>query len=197
MLTGYDAFCLYNSLKLHFSSDKYDFFKYNGKTNISIESFENRKDKYYFYKLSRRNAREDYIEFLVSNFLFKNDIWVGSLLEEDALIRHRERMKRIQSLTYNLKNDCMFLKDKCDDANELFIPHNGEYPKLLTFTLQNDIMFETFCIMNSLMKFFPAWNSRIKDTIRWPEIKRKCEKYMPFLQFDEAKMKQIIVEELK
>ena len=53
-MTGYEAFSLYNSLKLHFSQQTYDYFKYNGKSNISVNSFENRKDKYHFYKLSRK-----------------------------------------------------------------------------------------------------------------------------------------------
>ena len=58
-MTGYEAFGLYESLKLHFSKDSYDFFKYNGKTNISVTSFENRKDKYHFYKLSRKYTNKD------------------------------------------------------------------------------------------------------------------------------------------
>ena len=58
-MTGYEAYCLYNSLKLHFNSDSYDYFRYNGKISSSIEAFENRKDKYHFYKLSRRFANDE------------------------------------------------------------------------------------------------------------------------------------------
>ena len=47
MIDGYEAFGLYESLKLHFTKDSYDFHKYNGKSNISVTSFENRKDKYH------------------------------------------------------------------------------------------------------------------------------------------------------
>ena len=64
-MTGYEAFSIYNSLKLHFSQQSYNYFKYNGKSNITITSFENRKDKYHFYKLSRKYNQEDYINFLV------------------------------------------------------------------------------------------------------------------------------------
>ena len=44
-MTGYEAFSLYESLKLHFAKESYDFFKYNGKVSTSVEAFENRKDK--------------------------------------------------------------------------------------------------------------------------------------------------------
>ena len=58
MISGYEAFGLYESLKIHFSKDSYDFFKYNGKTNVTVTAFENRRDKYHFYKLSRKLDRK-------------------------------------------------------------------------------------------------------------------------------------------
>ena len=57
-MTGYEAFGIYQALKLHFTTDSYDFFKYNGKTNVSVNAFENRKDKYHFYKLSRKYSNK-------------------------------------------------------------------------------------------------------------------------------------------
>ena len=84
-MTGYEAFGLYESLKLHFAKDSYDFFKYNGKTNISITAFENRKDKYHFYKLSRKySAKEDLTAFIVANLIEKDGLWVGDLLNDSA-----------------------------------------------------------------------------------------------------------------
>ena len=86
-MTGYEAFCLFQAIKLHFTSASYDFFKYNGKSNISVTAFENRKDKYHFYKLSRKFPnKEMLIEFLVANFLEKDKLWVGDLLNEEAEI---------------------------------------------------------------------------------------------------------------
>jgi hypothetical protein len=73
-MTGYEAFALYNSLKIHFTQKSYDYFKYNGKSNISVQTFELRKDKYYFYKLSRKYSREEFVKFLVSNFIIDNKI---------------------------------------------------------------------------------------------------------------------------
>ncbi len=194
-MTGYEAFSLYNSLKLHFTSSSYDYFKYNGKSNISIEAFENRKDKYHFYKLSRQNEKEDYIEFLVSNFLIKENLWAGDLLQEEAIIAYKLRMATIQSLGYKFQSDCQKLKDSVSSPNELLIT-DGDYPKLLTMTLQKDIHLETLVIMNSIMNFLPMWDKKISDTIRYPEFSRKVKKYAPFLQFDKVKFKNIIMKEL-
>lgn len=194
-MTGYEAFTIYNALKLHFTNEKYNYFKYNGKSNISIESFEKRKDKYYFYKLSRQQRQEDYVEFLVSNFLHKPDLWAGDLIVDDAVQRYRERMAIIQSLSYRFKNDCSLLRSKVNDPNELF-KTKGEYPVLLTLSLQKEIQLETLCILNSLINFFPLWKKKITDTIHWPNFQMKCVKYTPFIQFDRVKMKEIALKEL-
>jgi hypothetical protein len=192
-MTGYEAFSLYNSLKLHFTSKSYDFFKYNGKSNISIEAFENRKDKYHFYKLSRQNEKEDYINFLVSNFLVKDSLWAGDLLQEEAIIAYKNRMATIQSLSYVFKNDLQKLKDVVGDPNDL-LKTDGDYPILLTMTLQKDIQYETLCIMADLMGFLPMWDKKIADTIRFPDYSQRLKKYMPFLPYDKNKFKQLIME---
>jgi len=195
-MTGYEAFCLYHALKMHFTSDTYDFIKYNGKTKISIDAFENRKDKYYFYKLSRRNTQEDYKEFLISNFVNDENIWVGTLLLEESLNVHRERMKTIQSLTYSFKEDISKIFDTVSTPDDI-LKVEDDYPTLLTMMLRKEIKLETLCIMNSLMGFFPMWTRKIQDTIRWPDIRKKCVKYTPFIEFDKCKMKTIILEKLK
>lgn len=194
-MTGYEAFSIYNALKLHFNSKSYDFLKYNGKSNISIETFENRRDKYYFYKLSRQNNKEDYIQFLVSNFLVNEKLWAGDLLNEEAIVTHRNRVAILQSLGYTFKNDCNFLRNSVQCPSEL-LSCDGNYPKLLTITLQKEIELESFCILNKLMNFLPMWDKKISDTIRYPEFSLKVKKYTPFLEFDKSKFKDIVLKEL-
>jgi hypothetical protein len=193
MIDGYEAFGLYESLKLHFTKDSYDFHKYNGKSNISVTSFENRKDKYHFYKLSRKfNKREDLIEFLVANFVERDGLWVGDLLTEDAEVNYRSRQKIIQSLSYEFTGDLAKLFDGVDDPNEVIKVVDGDYPILLTYTLQRVIKIETLCILNSILNFLPMWDKKITDTIRWPDLRRKIIKYTAFLPKDSVKYKLIL-----
>jgi len=193
MIDGYEAFGLYESLKLHFTKDSYDFHKYNGKSNISVTSFENRKDKYHFYKLSRKfNKREDLIEFLVANFVERDGLWVGDLLTEDAEVNYRSRQKIIQSLSYEFTGDLAKLFDGVDDPNQVIKVVDGDYPILLTYTLQRVIKIETLCILNSILNFLPMWDKKITDTIRWPNLRRKIIKYTAFLPKDSVKYKLIL-----
>ena len=191
-MTGYEAFGIYQALKLHFTTDSYDFFKYNGKTNVSVTAFENRKDKYHFYKLSRKYTnKEDLINFIVANLVEDETAWVGNLLTEEADNNFRKRQKVIQSLSYTFENDCKDLFDDCKEPNEL-LSTNGDYPILLTKTLQKDIQIETLCLLNQILNFLPMWNKKITDTIRWPEYRRKLLKYASFLPKDSVKYKLIL-----
>ena len=195
-MTGYEAFTVYNALKLHFSSEKYDYFKYKAKSRVTIGTFERRKDKYYFYKLSRQQREDDYVQFLVSNFIENPNLWVGELLQEESLSKYKKRMAVIQSLSYNFKNDCEVLRSVVEEPNNIFLT-KGEYPVLLTKTLQKEINVETLCILNSLVNFFPLWQKKIQDTIHWPNFYMKCVKYTPFIEYDKSKFRQIAVDTLK
>jgi hypothetical protein len=197
-MTGYEAFGLYESLKLHFAKDSYDFFKYNGKTNISITAFENRKDKYHFYKLSRKfSNRDELISFIVANLIEKDNLWVGDLLGEEADIRYRNRQKVLQALSYEFTGDLNNLFDEVTDPNDLIRVNDGDYPKLLTKTLQKEIKIETLCIMAKILGFLPMWNKKISDTIRWPELSRKITKYTAFLPQDMIKYQLILKKKIQ
>ena len=74
-MTDYEAYLNYLALKLHFSSE-YDFHKYNGKVSDTIESFEKRKDKYKFVRLSRKLSDPQILDFYLANFI-RGKEWIG------------------------------------------------------------------------------------------------------------------------
>ena len=43
---------MYLSLKLHFTTDTFDYFKYGNAAKASQQSFDSRRDKFFFVKLS-------------------------------------------------------------------------------------------------------------------------------------------------
>ena len=190
---GYSAFALYNSLKLHFSSPSYDYFKYHGKTNISENSFMKRKDKYSFYKLSRKYNLEQLKNFYISNILQTDIKWIGDIMGPEGEENYKNWQKRNESITYRFEQDVAFLFES--SGNFLYVD-NGSHPYLLTTMLQGDIMIETVAILNDLMGFFPMWERKIDDDIIWPNWKLKIEKYMPFIHYDKPKLKSILKENI-
>ena len=192
-MTGYEAFGIYQSLKLHFTQDSQDYFKYNGKTNVTLNSFDNRKDKYYYHKLSRKYPnKEDFCNLLVSNLLENENLWVADLLQEEAEIINKKRQKVIQSLSYIFENDCRSLFEGVSTPNELIKVNDGDYPILLQKTLRKNVEFETLCLLGNILGFLPMWKNKIADTIRWPVVYRKIVKYAAFLPQDTVKYRLIL-----
>lgn len=191
-MTGYEAFGIYESLKLHFTKDSYDYFKYNGKTNHSVQSFENRKDKYFFYKLSRKHTNKDeLVDFLVANFLEDEKVWVGKLLDDDSEEVFRKRQKVLQSLGYTFENDCRKLLEDVKNPDDL-IYTDGDYPILLTKVLRKEVSLETLVILDKILGFMPMWDRKIADTIRYPDFRHKLKKYAAFMQLDTVKYRLIL-----
>lgn len=195
--TGFAAFALYNALKLHFTSDSYDYLKYNGKTNVTANSFSTRKDKYSFYKLSRKYNIDELKNYYIANFLEHNDKWVGDMTGPTGEENYKKWQKRIHSLTYTFENDIVELLDEVKTPEELLVVKSGEYPKLLVETMRENIGLETLIILDDIMNFFPMWEKKIDDDIIWPNYKRTCEKYKPFLIYDKAKYIEILKRRLK
>lgn len=192
-MTAYEVFCLYHSLKLHFTQQSYDYFRYQGKSKVTIDSFEVRKDKWHFSKLSRRfTNKEECVSFLVANFLEDEKVWIGSLLTEEADIIFKKRQKVIQSLSYTFENDCLKLFEHNENPNGLLKVTNGEHPVLLKKTMRKEIEIETACILNMILNFLPNWQTKISDTIIWPIWQTKMLKYAPFLPQDTVKYKLLL-----
>lgn len=195
--TGYEAYALFQSIKLHFTTNSYNFFRYNGKTNVSKETFASHKAKYSFYKLSRRYDITDLRDFYISNFLVSDIKWIGEITSTDSELVYKKWQKRNQSLTYSFEQDIIGLLVAVDSPNELLSVEGGQYPLLLREMTHNTISIETVCILNDIMNFLPMWDKKILDDVVWPSLKRRIEKYTPFLTYDKDKFKKILKESLK
>jgi hypothetical protein len=190
-LGGFEAFAMYQGLKFHFSGN-YNYIKYNGKTKVSKESFSRRRDKYSFYRLSRKYKKEELLEFYISNFLHDTKIWIFDLLTEESDERYKKWLKKQQSLAYMFKEDLNFLFDNVENPEQLLRVVDGEYPLLYTYHLQGKIQIETIIIMNDFLNFMPMWSKKVDDDIIFPQFVLKCEKYSSFLNYDEVKFKSIL-----
>ena len=191
--TGFAAFAMFHALKLHFTGS-YDYVKYNGKTNVSKQSFSIRKDKFTFYRLSRKYSLDELRNYYISNFIVQHVNWVGDITGPDNEENYKKWQKRIQSSTYQFESDIIHV---LDNHNDIFKVESGNYPKLLVETMHGKVAIETLVILNDLLNFFPMWEKKFSDDIVWPELKTKCEKYKPFLFYDKNKMKNILQEKIK
>lgn len=180
-MNGYDVYRMYLGLKMHFKSANYDYIKYHGAVRSSKESFDKRNDRYYFQKLSNKFSQDDLKLYFISNFLFKDDIWIGNLFDEECQSRFYETKGRHERITYLFKKDVEFLMSNVENFKDLFNSVDGQHPPLLKHTLSQEISIETLIIFNEFFGCFDKWDSQIADPVVWPEVKKKCLKYRSFL----------------
>jgi hypothetical protein len=186
----FEAYKLYNALKLHFESD-YDAVKYQFKTRVTPQSFFKRKDKYFFAKLANKHGN-DLMKYYVANFI--NDVkYVGDMMDSDGETNYREMLKKHESISYVFKNDINKLSAEVTSFDDLFEKGNGTHPRIVTLLLEEEICLETVVILNKLTGFMRKADKEITETIVWPELSRKIKKYDHFILCDYDKMKNIII----
>lgn len=192
MSTAYDVFKDYIALKNHFTTKSYDYFKYQGKSrSITPEKYNQRKDKVFFMKLAKHRDPKN---FLVANFI-EGDTWIGSLAyNEQAQSTYTNWLKRTQSLTYIFQNEIEKLDD---DFNSNFVITDGQHPHALKLFLRKEISIETLVILIDIVRCYSRWQKHLEDDIVWKDLSHKLAKYRPFLQYDKAKCKKILLEKFK
>lgn len=186
----FESYKLYNALKLHFETDGYDAIKYNYKSNVTPSSFFKRKDKYFFAKLAK-NYEKDLKTYFVSNF--KNGVgYIGDMINESGEQNYLDH-KRIQESIHRVFSIDINIISEQDRAFDLiFESEDGQLPLVIKLWMQEEISLETVIILNSILGFVPRESKNITDTIIWPDIKRKIEKYTPFVNYNKDKCMKLL-----
>ena len=189
-MTGFEVYKLYLALKLHFTSDSYDYFQYGGSAKASQKSFDQRKDKFFFVKLSRKFKSLELREFFVANMIAEDKVYPATLVREGAK-NYAEWIKRKESLSYQFREDVSTLHEMSEDFEGLFTV-TSVHPPLVKAFLGGRISIETLTIFNKIFHFVPQFDRIISEEIVWKPLRNKVVKYDPFLTVDLGKYKSII-----
>ena len=188
-MTAFECYKEYLAIKNHFSKQDYDYFKYNGKLKINIDSFNARKDKLFFQKLAKHS---DIHNFLIANFSENEKHWIRDLAySEIAEKNYKNWLKRQQSLSYIFKQELGKLDS---DFNRNFVVKSNEHPLLFKLFLAKEISLETLCLLLEFTGAKNYWDSKMQYDLVYDSIKTKIEKYSPFIKCDKAKLKKIALD---
>ena len=198
MYGGFDVYKTYLAVKLHFTTDTYDYYKYGGKVNTKLDTFTKRKDRYFFHKLSTRYAETDILDFFVANFLSDSKRWIGNLLANDGKDVYLDYKKRKEAFAYHFKQDCGNIASDFSRRNisfdDGFIPIRGQHPRLLRLLIQRKISYQTTIVLNHYLGFTKNWDKEITEKVVWPEISLKVTRVKPFVNFNATECKLIMKE---
>ena len=196
-MSAFEVYQMYLALNSHFNRRDYDYFKYNKKVRANPSSFEKRKDRYFFEKLSRKYNETAVEGFLLANIL-KGKKWIGDIANTGG-DSYNEWAKRQESLSYHFTEQCRVLLDICQQnekkPNDLLTVTSG-HPVLYKAYLAGHISIDTMVILNQCLGCMPHWNKKMANDVLWEESYLLIHKYHPFVKFDVEKMRKILKEEL-
>ena len=189
-MTDFEAYRQFLALKLHFTSEHYDYFKYNGKHNATMASFEKRTDKRFFKKLVRKNI--NITEYYVAN-LVNGKEWISQF--EDSV--WKEWLARSQSIEYNFINEAEKLLTLAGNFDTIFNCDEGTHPKLLKAYLAKKISLETLVILDRLVRYRRVFDREIDESYIWPKVSMLIQKYEPFVKVNIVKCRRMLIEKTR
>ena len=107
MSEAFDSYKMYSALKQHFTTLKYDYVKFRGKSYADkhARSFDKRNDRFFYYKLWSR-YKDELKDFYISVFVSGETVgFIGDLLDDKYHAQYNEWLKRQQSITKVFKDD--------------------------------------------------------------------------------------------
>ena len=194
IMEPYTVYKYYLALRLHFTTDKYDVIKQQGRVRGSKQAFFRRKDLLAIRKVAEAYSDKDIVEFLVANFV-GGDRW-GGVFDTEAKERYLGWKKRIESLTYTFQKEINTINNYCEkngiDFENVFDCDSGKHPVILSLYLRHDVSIETLVILNKLTDFVSHIDKKLVHDIVWPDVSRMIKKYEAFLTFSKEKYDAIL-----
>lgn len=192
-VTPFEVYKSYLSLKNHFTKEKYDYHQFCGKSKCSLKTFYNRKDRFWFEKLSRQKDDKEVLEFFIASFVDCIDpqsLWIGEIIRTGE-VNYTQWQKKVQSLLYIFKEESTDLFTE-NMVNDIFDCSKGHPPVLKKF-LGGKISIETLVIYDRIFLFRNDFDKKLSDPV-WQTVSLKIKKYSPFLHIDVFRFKKVLQE---
>ncbi len=195
-MTPIDVYKTYLAFKNHFTKQSYSYFKYSGKSKASVQAYNNRKDRYFFERMSRKKTDEEIKDYFLANFVECDDpdrLWIGEIISsgEDNLKSWR---KRSQTMSYMFKTEVEVFVNR-ENFQQLFTIKGQSHPEVLKKHLQGALSIETMVILDIILDYVKNFDEKLSDPV-WDTVSLKIKKYKPFLNINVQKYKSILKEQV-
>ncbi len=201
-MNGFEVYKIYLAIKLHFTSknQSYDYHKHGGRTTARIETFTKRRDRYFFHKLSRTYSSNNIVDYFISNFVNNTNLWIGDIIGRSGDENYKLWSKKLEALHYYYEQDIEYILSKITKKlsfDDLFTSKDGQHPPILKYFLSKKINFETFLILDDILKFSKRLNKDITEKVLWPKLYDRMIRYQPFLKYNITKYKMTLKKKIK
>lgn len=190
----FEVYRYYLALRLHFTTDKYDAIKQQGRVKASRQAFFKRNDLLAIRRVAETYSDKEVVDFLVSNFT-SGDRW-GGVFDVEAKERYTGWKKRIESLTYTFEKELQKIQLFCEKSKLTFgdclVSTKSQHPYIIKMYLRGDVSIETLVILNQISNFTDRLDEQLIGDLVWPDVSRIIRKYTPFLGIKKEKYDRIL-----
>lgn len=186
-MSPFEAFQMYHAVKRHFTTKSFDYFKYNGKTNLKLEHFKKRKDRHIFERLAQR---QDLLKYLVANMTANPSFWP---LDPHAVGFYVGYCRFFDSLSYNVKNEIEELSRITGSVKELIEAPPDDYPQIIRLYHERQVNIWFLSVFADCVGCISYWKKEYKDDLLIEPILLTLQKHRPFLDYDKKTIKKVIV----
>lgn len=187
---GYNAYCQYLGLKVHFNSS-YNWKKYGGKILATRESYEKRRDKKFFQIIQSKFKPVERNQIFLANFVYDKHLWIGEFLTEHCIGLWQEWKGRIARMEYQFEED---LKNALDEIQRrkgigrvqalkvLIRKPDNTHPLILRFLWGGMLGIESYLLLSQLLELEKVYKPYLADDRLWADFEFKVKKYGYFLK---------------
>lgn len=177
----------------------YDPVKYSWKIRVQQNSFEKRKDKYFFEKIQKSFDIFEQQKIFMVNLLANQDQWIGDMLSQDQIMFYRKYMSRFNDLSILFKEDLqnliLFCKSKGRMFKSLFLIEDNKEPMIFKLLQNDSIQYETFILLDSYFNIIEMLDES-KNFI-WDQYSVRIKAYKNLFVIDKLEVIKILKESLK
>ncbi len=196
---------MYLAMKLHFTTEKFDYFQAGGKTNAKETTYQERNDFWFFETLAKKYTAQEIQELLLASFVLSEEttrVWIGDI-KSTGLDRYLVWKAQMDSLSYNFGQDIDTMVHCLEQGEYTFATLFGATlseserrpPGALRLLCKGRILQISFLICDQALDFIPHWDKYLIDPL-WESISFKIKKYKPFLSIPVNKFSKIIYNKL-
>lgn len=188
---------MYIALKNHFNKSDYDYFKYNGKTNVYNKTFQTNKHRWHYERIAKK-YRSDSFNFILSNLVENPKFWVSQAFDKKNSEIYSEWMRFMESDGYCFKSDIHTIREYCDefdaDFNDLFVRTTSAHPEIYLLYKKGHIHYCTLCYFAHVTNFHNHTLEEIPWDPVWKMECKKIDKTYPFIEYRTKGFHNIVVE---
>lgn len=183
---------MFCALRAHWTTDSYDYFKYQGKVRVNRKQFDKRNDKFHFTKLARLPDNE----FRTACAFMEGASWIGDVTGElgaDALAKHK---RYVESCSNSFRTDLNEIKKTCGSVSEGLYPKNNAVPRTVQLFQAGKIGLETLVILDDKLKVTKGWTVQYPFDPLIKKLIVTIRKYRGFFSYKPQIIDKILVDSI-